>query len=54
VLKGDGAMKKLFVTVAAVAVYLFISVMTGGWAFTWIIWVFYAVYMIYEVYKANQ
>ncbi|MBO5572016.1 MAG: hypothetical protein KBA55_02880 [Ruminococcus sp.] len=47
-------MKKLFVTLATVAAYLFISIFTGWWAVTWIIWVFYFVYIVYLVYQDHQ
>ncbi len=50
----NDSMKKLFVTLATVAAYLFISIFTGWWAVTWIIWVFYFVYIVYLVYQDHQ
>ena len=47
-------LKKLFVTLAAAAIYLFVSILTGWWAVTWIIWVFYFVYIVYLVYQDHQ
>ena len=44
-------MKKLFVTLATVAVYLLLSIFTGWWAVTWVIWIFYFVYMVAQMYK---
>ena len=46
--------KKLFVTLATVALYLFISIFTGWWAVTWIIWLFYFVYIVYLIFKDHQ
>ena len=46
-------MKKLFITLAVVFIYLFVSIFTGWWAITWVIWVFYFVYMVADMYK-NQ
>ncbi|WP_175460907.1 WxxxWxxW domain-containing protein [Ruminococcus flavefaciens] len=47
-------MKKLFITLAAAAIYLLFSVFTGLWAISWIIWVFYAVYMIADYIKSQM
>lgn len=47
-------MKKLFVTIAAAAVYLLVSIATGWWAVTWLIWVFWFVWIVAQVYKDHQ
>ena len=37
-------MKQRLTILALIAVYLILSIVTRGWAWTWIIWVIYAVY----------
>ena len=47
-------MKQTFIAVAAAAVYLIISLLTDGWAWTWIIWIFYGIYRITDMVKKSN
>ena len=48
-------MKQTIIAVAVAALYLILSLLTDGWAWTWIIWIFYGIYLIsYLVKKSNE
>ena len=48
-------MKQVFLAVAVAAVYLVLSLLTDGWAWTWIIWIVYGIYRIADmIKKAND
>ena len=47
-------MKGLMVAAAVASLYLFVSVFTGGWAYTWGIWVFYGIYMLVGAIRKNM
>lgn len=47
-------MKHAMIAAAVAAVYLIISLLTDGWAWTWIIWIFYGIYRITDMVKKSN
>ena len=47
-------MKQAMIAVAVAAVYLILSLLTDGWAWTWIIWIFYGIYRITDMVKKSN
>ena len=47
-------MKQVLIAVAVAAVYLILSLLTDGWAWTWIIWIIYGIYRITDAVKKSN
>lgn len=47
-------MKQTMIAVAVAAVYLILSLLTDGWAWTWLIWVFYGIYRLADLIKKSN
>ena len=47
-------MKQAMIAVAVAAVYLILSLLTDGWAWTWIIWIFYGIYRLSDMIKNSN
>ncbi|MBQ9906301.1 MAG: hypothetical protein IJM46_05995 [Oscillospiraceae bacterium] len=47
-------MKQVLIAVAVAAVYLILSLLTDGWAWTWIIWMIYGIYRIADAVKKSN
>ena len=47
-------MKQTLIAVAVAAVYLILSLLTDGWAWTWLIWIFYGIYRIADMVKKSN
>ena len=47
-------MKQTMIAVAVAAAYLILSLLTDGWAWTWIIWIIYGIYRITDAVKKSN
>ena len=47
-------MKQAMIAAAVAAVYLIVSLLTDGWAWTWLICVFYGIYRITDMVKKSN
>lgn len=47
-------MKQVFLAAAVAALYLILSLLTDGWAWTWIIWIIYGIYRIADAVKKSN
>ena len=47
-------MKQAMIAVAVAAMYLILSLLTDGWAWTWIIWIFYGIYRLSDMIKKSN
>ena len=47
-------MKQVLIAAAVAAGYLILSLLTDGWAWTWLLWIFYGIYRLSDMIRKSN